>query len=66
MMFNIYVEGVKIIVKSWKFPKYLGIWGIPQMPGNLENSANTWESGILPKYHFVKTKNKNDIKFYVE
>ena len=36
--------------KNWKFPKYLGIWEIPQIPGNLENSTNTWESCKFSKY----------------
>ena len=28
------------------------IWGIPQIPGNLAISPNTWESGEFPKFLF--------------
>ena len=34
---------------SGEFPKYLGIRGIPQVPGYLGNSPNTLESGDFPK-----------------
>ena len=37
-------------VQNWKFSKCLGILGIAQIPGNLENSSNTWESGEFFKY----------------
>ena len=38
------------IMEFGEFTKCLGIWGIPQMSGNLGNFQNVWESGKFTKY----------------
>jgi len=37
---------------EWKFPRYPGIWGIPQIPRHLRNSPKTQTSGIsqMPRF----------------
>ena len=45
-------------VKFWEFPKCLGIWEIPQIPGNLANSPN---SSFIQKYNRCHVTHKWDI-----
>ena len=44
------VTAIKKRSQNWKFPKYLGIWEIPQMPASFGNSPNTWEYGKFSKF----------------
>ena len=57
----------KIPANAWEsgeFPKCLGIWKIPEIPGNLENSSNFWV--ILRVVNFLSIRNFPNFQRFAE